>query len=165
MSGGGSDCSDKGFSCLVLLYILVDDQLKQLQQKEATIYEPGQKNSKSWMLHHLKGIPLQEHIKTWEIRQEPVGLQGEKVFSCSLVRFADCHKVLETISSYPSLFSPLKNEILLPQYFVPSFNLCDRKKKKFIQWLQEVQMRIVSRSLGWGGLVFFLPPVSLKKSA
>lgn len=43
----------KGFSCLALLYILVADQLKQLEQKEATIYEPGQKNSKSWTLHHF----------------------------------------------------------------------------------------------------------------
>lgn len=124
------------------------------------------KTSKSWTLHHLKGIPLQEHIKTWEIRQEPVGLQGEKVFSCSLVRFADCHKVLETISSYPSLFSPLKNEILLPQYFVPSFNLCDRKKKKVYTVITggSNENSFWKFGLRWFG-GFFFPQLVKKKSA
>lgn len=97
----------KGFSCLARLYILVADRVKQLEQREATLYELGQKkpNSKNWTLHNLQRIPLQDHVKTRERMQEPVGLQGEKVFSCSLVRFADCHKVLATISSYSSLFS------------------------------------------------------------
>lgn len=83
------------------------------------------------MLHHLKGIPLQEDIKTWEIRQEPVGLQGEKVFSCSLVRFADCHKVLETISSYPSLFSSLRMKYCYHSTLFPLSIYVTGKKKVY----------------------------------
>lgn len=158
----GLNTATKEFSCLALLYILAADQVQQLKQKEATIHEylantwGKKRKKKSRILHHLQGTPLQDHVKTWEARQEPVGLQGQKASSCSLVRLADCHEVLETISSDSAFFSPLKNEILLPQYFVSSFNLCDtRKKKKMYTMITgDSNDSKVSGSLGWGGFFF-----------